>query len=132
MSHVPLDRFDSFWALVDQCLRPSGRVFFIDNAHPELAITSAPEPFGSTLAAEAKSIRGIDSVTDLESGIARRVAADGRDYELVKIWWGPEELRSRLAQLSWEVRPCTTEWAFIYGTVTRTDDHMSISDPVDR
>lgn len=122
LSHVPLDRFDGFWALVDQCLRPRGRVFFIDNAHPELAITSTPEPSGATSGAERNSVRGVDSVTDVETGIAKRVAADGRSYELVKIWWGPEELRTRLAQLGWDVRPTTTQGAFIYGTVKRMDE----------
>ncbi|MGQ0608511.1 MAG: class I SAM-dependent methyltransferase, partial [Chloroflexota bacterium] len=30
MSHVPVAAFDRFWALVARCLRPGGRVFFVD------------------------------------------------------------------------------------------------------
>ncbi len=33
ISHVPLDRFDAFWFFVADCLRPSGRVFFMDDAY---------------------------------------------------------------------------------------------------
>jgi SAM-dependent methyltransferase len=33
LSHVPLDRFESFWELVDSCLEPTGRVFFVDDAY---------------------------------------------------------------------------------------------------
>src|SRR5205814_8227132 len=32
LSHVPPERFDSFWDLVRACLRPEGRVFFVDSA----------------------------------------------------------------------------------------------------
>jgi 2-polyprenyl-3-methyl-5-hydroxy-6-metoxy-1,4-benzoquinol methylase len=33
LSHVPLERFDSFWSLVADCLAPRGRVFFVDDAY---------------------------------------------------------------------------------------------------
>jgi SAM-dependent methyltransferase len=29
-SHVPRDRFEAFWSLVDDCLKPEGRVFLVD------------------------------------------------------------------------------------------------------
>ena len=32
LSHVPPDRFDDFWRLVEGCLAPAGRVFFMDDA----------------------------------------------------------------------------------------------------
>jgi hypothetical protein len=54
-------------------------------------------------------------VTDLRTGVATRTAADGRSYDLVKVWWEPDELQSRLAALGWKVEVRTTEWAFIYG-----------------
>ena len=31
LSHVPQDRFEWFWSLVDRALVPGGRVFLIDN-----------------------------------------------------------------------------------------------------
>jgi demethylmenaquinone methyltransferase/2-methoxy-6-polyprenyl-1,4-benzoquinol methylase len=31
LSHVPPERLDTFWTLVRTCLKPNGRVFFIDD-----------------------------------------------------------------------------------------------------
>jgi len=31
LSHVPLDRFDAFWSMVRQALRPAAKVFFVDS-----------------------------------------------------------------------------------------------------
>ena len=33
ISHVPAERFASFWSLVADCLKPAGRVFFADGAY---------------------------------------------------------------------------------------------------
>ena len=33
LSHVPAERFASFWSLVADCLGPAGRVFFVDDAY---------------------------------------------------------------------------------------------------
>ncbi|HUE26389.1 MAG TPA: class I SAM-dependent methyltransferase [Solirubrobacteraceae bacterium] len=36
LSHVPLERFENFWSLVDRCLRANGRVAFVDDAYGRL------------------------------------------------------------------------------------------------
>jgi SAM-dependent methyltransferase len=33
LSHVPAERFEPFWSLVADCLKPAGRVFFADDAY---------------------------------------------------------------------------------------------------
>src|SRR4051794_15760011 len=33
LSHVPPGRFDDFWSLVADCLKPTGRVFFVDDGY---------------------------------------------------------------------------------------------------
>ena len=33
LSHVPLERFASFWSMVADCLKPGGRVFFVDDGY---------------------------------------------------------------------------------------------------
>src|SRR5207249_3466236 len=33
LSHVPPERFVAFWDLVASCLKPSGRVFFVDSLY---------------------------------------------------------------------------------------------------
>ncbi len=120
LSHVPPERFESFWELVRDCLKPDGRVFFIDNADPRLAKTVAPALFSAgKWDADEAQIHGIDSVTDLATGVATRTAADGRSYDLIKVWRSPDELQDGLAALGWEVHVRTTDWAFIYGCGSR-------------
>jgi SAM-dependent methyltransferase len=122
LSHVPPERFESFWELVRDCLEPDGRVFFIDNADPRLAKTVAPELFSAAgWDADQARIRGVDSVTDLTTGVATRLAADGQSYDLIKVWRTPDELQNGLDALGWEVDVRTTEWAFIYGCGSRAD-----------
>jgi SAM-dependent methyltransferase len=79
LSHVPPERFRSFWALVEACLRPQGRVFFVDDAH-----RSAQELIGE------------------ESGYAiRRRLNDGSCHRAVKVAHTPAALERQLAQLGW-------------------------------
>lgn len=120
LSHVPPERFDHFWRLVADSLLPGGRAVFIDNAHPSLA-SQVPElsPLPSDPA--GNSIAGIDSVTDLDTGISTRIAADGSSYELVKIWRKPDELETRLKLLGWDIEVTATDWAFIYGHGSRAE-----------
>lgn len=117
LSHVPLDRFEDFWAIVDASLAPGGRVFFIDNAHPQHGRDVVPAIFDSS--ADGRIIDGIDSATDLATGVSTRKAADGNTYEVVKIWWEPAELQARLDRLGWDFEVAATEWAFIYGQGSR-------------
>jgi SAM-dependent methyltransferase len=114
LSHVPSERFDQFWALVEQCLGPGGQVIFMDNAHPSLA-EDIPELAGLREVSSDTSLAGIDSRTDLETGVASRLAADGATYDLIKIWRTGEELQTQLAALGWDVDVVTTDWAFIFG-----------------
>lgn len=79
LSHVPLERFDAFWSLVSRCLRPGGRVLFVDEDNRS------------------------DLDDRLEPGVARRTVRDGRRFEIVKVFWSPEELASRLLALGWAV-----------------------------
>jgi demethylmenaquinone methyltransferase/2-methoxy-6-polyprenyl-1,4-benzoquinol methylase len=119
LSHVPRHRFADFWRLVDDCLAPGGRIFFVDNAHPSRARDVMPEPFRWREGAASTSVKGIDSVTDPTTGISTRRAADGESYDVVKIWWEPEELESRVATLGWNLHVTTTQWAFLYGHGSR-------------
>ena len=42
ISHVPAARWNSFWDLVDRALVAGGRVWFMDNAHPDHAAANGP------------------------------------------------------------------------------------------
>jgi len=114
LSHVPPERFDWFWDLVSQCLVPNGRVIFFDNAPPALSRDLSEHKKLWSESTESNLV-GIDSRTDLETGISSRLAADGSTYDLVKIWRSPEDLESQMSALGWAIEANTTETAFLYG-----------------
>jgi demethylmenaquinone methyltransferase/2-methoxy-6-polyprenyl-1,4-benzoquinol methylase len=99
LSHVPLARFDDFWALVSTCLKPDGRVIFID---------------------EDDRATGNDhrvSVGDVPA--ARRTLGDGRTFHVVKVFWDPDELEARLRLLGWTARVRRLGETFLYGVAER-------------
>jgi SAM-dependent methyltransferase len=105
LSHVPPGRFEAFWQLVDRALRPGGRVFFIDSA------LSRSHP--------------LDHVRrdDPGPGISLRQLDDGRQYNIVKVFWQPAALEQRLATMGFDitVRKTTHQYC-IYGQGSRRQD----------
>jgi 2-polyprenyl-3-methyl-5-hydroxy-6-metoxy-1,4-benzoquinol methylase len=97
LSHVPAERFESFWSLVADCLRPQGRVFFADDAYRT----------------PAELIEGPASST------IRRQVPGGTAYRLVKVPHQPAELESRLRQLGWDITVTTTAGPFYWGAGRR-------------
>jgi SAM-dependent methyltransferase len=97
LSHVPEERFESFWAKVRRALEPKGRVFFLDSAPSERASAAdhkLPEAGEETMLRRLK---------------------DGREYQIVKRFYEPGALQRRLADLGWTVRVQSTPEYFIYG-----------------
>ena len=75
------------------CLRPGGRVFFIDDTH-----------------------RTPDELLDGESGsTVRRRLNDGSVRRIVKVAHSPERLERMLAKLGWQVRITQTSEPFFWG-----------------
>lgn len=109
LSHVPPERFDEFWELVASALGPGGRVFFVDNAHPE----DIPAELASRLAPHARRVD--PAAADRGPIVTRRSLGDGRTYDVVKVYWRPAELTARLSELGWDATASTTEWAFLHG-----------------
>lgn len=93
LSHVPLERFDAFWSLVRECLKPEGRVFFVDDAYR----TAAEMVFGEA------------------SWTVRRRLRDGTAYRIVKVSHQPADLQQRLAALGWRIRVEQTSGPFYWG-----------------
>jgi demethylmenaquinone methyltransferase/2-methoxy-6-polyprenyl-1,4-benzoquinol methylase len=85
LSHVPAERFGSFWRLVGEALAPSGRVFFADNLYAPWAAAIDHELEGPH--AEA---------------VTRRLN-DGREFRVVKRFFEPSELESELLRIGWEI-----------------------------
>lgn len=97
LSHVPPERFDAFWGLVRSALRPGGRAFFVDS-----------------LGAETPDEKGRRS-RDPQDYTTLRQVDDGREFRIVKVFYDPEELSSRLRDLGWDVRVRTTDNHILYG-----------------
>jgi SAM-dependent methyltransferase len=97
LSHVPAERFASFWSLVADCLNPAGRVFFTDDAY------RTPDEL----------VEGPSSAT------IRRTLPDGTAYRLVKVPYQPADLEQRLRQLGWEIKVTQTAGPFYWGAGSR-------------
>jgi demethylmenaquinone methyltransferase/2-methoxy-6-polyprenyl-1,4-benzoquinol methylase len=96
LSHVPDDRFDAFWDLVRRCLAPGGRVGFMDE----------------------DDRGGLHEPTALKDGVrvAQRTLADGRTFDIVKVYWRPDELEARLRALGWDVDVHPFGETFLFGS----------------
>jgi SAM-dependent methyltransferase len=93
LSHVPLERFAAFWALVDDCLAPGGRVFFADDAY-----------------------RTPDELVDgAASSTIRRRLSDGTAYRAVKVRHTTRELEARLRRLGWDITVSTAVGPCFWG-----------------
>ncbi len=97
LSHVPLERFGSFWSLVADCLQEDGRVFFADDAY------RTPDEL----------VEGPSSAT------IRRRLDDGTSYRLVKVPHRPADLEDRLQRLGWHVKVTSTSGPFYWGAGSR-------------
>lgn len=102
LSHVPPGRFAGFWDLVRRSLAPGGRVFFVDSR------------YDARSTALDHRLEGPDHPT------ARRRLADGRQFEIVKVFYEPEKLEPELAALGWRVHVATTQTFFLYGSGSRS------------
>lgn len=96
LSHVPPRRFDDFWRLVGRCLAPGGRVCFID------------EDDRAAIKADAGLIDGVP--------VARRRLSDGREFDIVKIFWNAAELERRLRSSGWNIDVRPVGDSFLFGS----------------
>jgi demethylmenaquinone methyltransferase/2-methoxy-6-polyprenyl-1,4-benzoquinol methylase len=97
LSHVPLERFEAFWRLVDDALAPGGRVLFLDDAD------RTPDEL----------IEGAASST------IRRRLNDGTEHRAVKVPHTAGELQERLAGIGWRIAVTQTAGPFFWGAGSR-------------
>jgi SAM-dependent methyltransferase len=98
MSHVPPSRFQAFWTLVRRALGPGGQVFFVDSLAEQGATARDQAPLD-------------------DSGVARRRLNDGREFDIVKVYYEPASLERRLRSLGWAGWIRASGRHFVYGTV---------------
>ena len=94
LSHVPFERFDSFWSLVADGLKDDGRVFFADDAY------RTPD----------------ELINGPESSTIRRLLDDGTPHRLVKVPHRPADLEERLRQLGWDIKVTATSGPCYWGS----------------
>lgn len=97
ISHVPEDKFTSFWSMVADALKPGGRVFFFDDNYRT----------------EAELIEGTTST------IVQRRLNDGTPFRVVKIPYDPASLEQRLRELQWDITVTGTSGPFYWGSGIR-------------
>lgn len=100
LSHVPNDRFASFWTKVAAALRPGGRAFFIDSL-PDQTSTANNHRMPN------------------EDGIQERRLNDGRTFRIVKLFRQPAKLTSDLQALDWKTAIGQTASYFVFGRAER-------------
>lgn len=98
LSHVPPERFDAFWRLVADCLTPGGRVLVIDEL-----------PAGSTVERAAAG---------QPASVVQRRLTTGESYRAVKVHYGPDALRARLAVLGWDAEVREVGWRYFWATAS--------------
>lgn len=97
LSHVPPEKFEAFWTMVRNALKPGGRFFFVDSRRTEAST------------AKDHILPGPDSA------IATRRLDDGREFQIYKLFYEPTSLRDRLTALGWDCEVSETGTFFIYG-----------------
>jgi demethylmenaquinone methyltransferase/2-methoxy-6-polyprenyl-1,4-benzoquinol methylase len=98
LSHVPPSRFDDFWQLIRSCVRDDGRVAFID------------EDDRGTANDDLRIVDGLP--------LARRTLADGREFDVIKLFWNPDDLAARLLSLGWTFDIRRVDDPIMYGVGT--------------
>jgi 2-polyprenyl-3-methyl-5-hydroxy-6-metoxy-1,4-benzoquinol methylase len=100
LSHVPPGRFVGFWETVQAALAPGGVVFFVDSLlEPTSTATDHPP---------------VD-----DSGVVRRRLNDGREFDIVKVFYQPMRLEQQLAKLGWRGSVGPSGKFFLFGSVRR-------------
>ncbi len=101
LSHLPPDRFTGLWTTLREWLAPGGRVWFCDD------VAGPDRPYSGN------AVEGVP--------IANTRTFDTNDeYRIVKVFWHPRDLESRLAELGWDAQVRTTGEHFLMGQAVPT------------
>ncbi len=97
LSHVPPEKFTDFWQMVMESLTPNGQVFFIDSLYTQ------------------ESTASNQMLRDEKDTIVSRVLNDGSEYEIVKVFYDPDQLQKDLNNIGWKIKVKTSGKYFLYG-----------------
>jgi 2-polyprenyl-3-methyl-5-hydroxy-6-metoxy-1,4-benzoquinol methylase len=102
LSHVPSERFDQFWNSVQERLARGGRVFFVDSLLEQDSTAKDHAPLN-------------------DSGVVRRRLNDGREFDIVKVFYEPATLLNRLRAPGWQGDVRAAGRFFLFGSVVHVD-----------
>ena len=97
LSHVPAERLDVFLGMVAAALRPQGKLFFVDGRR------------------EPTSTAVDHQLPEVGSQVMTRRLNDGREFQIVKIFYEPAALAARCAAAGLQVEVRETPTYFMYG-----------------
>lgn len=95
LSHVPADKLSRFLKMVYDALKPGGRLFLVDSRAVDLA-------------------KNHTGTANLGTDSQRRALSDGREFDIVKIYYDPAELTETLRAHGFDIVVEGTENFFIY------------------
>ncbi len=97
ISHVPSSKLDEFASKVSLCLKPDGRVFFVDQQRESM----------STAVDHTLNPRGVE--------VAERKLNDGREFKIIKHFYSPVEIEECFKKNGIRVEVFLTPTHFYYG-----------------
>jgi trans-aconitate methyltransferase len=100
LSHVPPPALAAFFGMVRAALAPGGRVLFVDE---------------DERCAERADGHGTDALPT-----ATRRLRDGREFDIVKVFWTPADLARTLADLGWDADVQRVGETFLRGVARPT------------
>ncbi|MBI3859249.1 MAG: methyltransferase domain-containing protein [Thaumarchaeota archaeon] len=95
ISHVPSWKLDEFASKVSKCLKPEGRVFFVDQRREAMKYETLDRPGGE---------------------VATRTLDDGRQFKVVKHFYSSEEIGECFMRSGIRVRVMNTPTHFFYAS----------------
>lgn len=98
LSHVPPEKFKIFWDLVQSCLNPHGRIFFVDSLRSETS--------GAT----------DHQIVKVGETMSRRKLNSGQEFCVVKVFYEPDALTAKLKDFGWKASVSATTNYFLYGS----------------
>ncbi len=96
LSHIPPLYFENFLTKVSNSLKPNGRLFIIDSLLEQTATAH-------------------DQSFDNNKHINKRKLNNGKEFEIVKIFYEPKILQEYLLKLGFNITVKTTNKYFLYG-----------------
>lgn len=94
ISHVPNARLDEFVSKVSLCLKPMGKVFFVDQQRGAKKLETFSRPGGE---------------------VAMRRLDDGRDFKIIKHFYSPKEIEECFLRNQIRIRVTNTPTHFYFG-----------------